>query len=287
MLLSMTGFGKAVAHLPNKKITVEIRTLNSKGLDLNLRIPSVYREKESAIRQMAAQGIQRGKADLAIYVEWIGVAGSPQINMELVKWYYNELKPVADELGANSDLLASILRMPEVVKSEREELGETEWLVLEKAIGEAVDHLNEFRAEEGRHLMEEFEKRVREILSSLEFCLQFEGARVSEIKSRLQAAIDQLEVQPDKNRLEQELIFYFEKLDVTEEKVRLRKHCDYFIETMNEKESQGRKLGFITQEMGREINTLGSKSNHAEMQKAVVSIKDELEKIKEQVLNIL
>jgi uncharacterized protein (TIGR00255 family) len=287
MLLSMTGFGKAVAHLPNKKITVEIRTLNSKGLDLNLRIPSVYREKESIIRQMAAQGIQRGKADLAIYMEWIGVAGSPQINMELVKWYYNELKPVADELGAHSDLLASILRMPEVVKSEREELNEEEWLALEKAIGKAVVHLNEFRAEEGMHLKIEFEKRVGEILKNLEHCLQYEGARVSEIKSRLQAAIDQLEVQPDKNRLEQELIFYFEKLDVTEEKVRLRKHCDYFLETMNEKESQGRKLGFITQEMGREINTLGSKSNHAEMQKAVVSMKDELEKIKEQVLNIL
>ena len=287
MLLSMTGFGKAVAHLPNKKITVEIRTLNSKGLDLNLRIPSVYREKESIIRQMAAQGIQRGKADLAIYVEWIGVAGSPQINMELVKWYYNELKPVADELGAHSDLLSSILRMPEVVKSEREELNEEEWLVLERAIGEAVAHLNEFRAEEGKHLKVEFEKRVGEILKNLEHCLQYESARVGEIKARLQAAIDQLEVQPDKNRLEQELIFYFEKLDVTEEKVRLSKHCDYFLETMNEKESQGRKLGFITQEMGREINTLGSKSNHAEMQKAVVGMKDELEKIKEQVLNIL
>jgi uncharacterized protein (TIGR00255 family) len=164
MLLSMTGFGKAVAHLPNKKITVEIRTLNSKGLDLNLRLPSVYREKESTIRQMAAQGIQRGKADLAVYVEWIGVSGSPQINMELVKWYFNELKPVADELGAHSDLLSSILRMPEVVKSEREELGEEEWRVLEKAIEEAIIHLNEFRAEEGRHLREEFEKRVQEIL---------------------------------------------------------------------------------------------------------------------------
>ena len=287
MLLSMTGFGKAVAHLPNKKITVEIRTLNSKGLDLNLRIPSVYPEKESIIRQMAAQGIQRGKADLAIYVEWIGVAGSPQINMELVKWYYNELKPVADDLGAQSDLLSSILRMPEVVKSEREELNEKEWLVLEKAISEAVVHLNEFRAEEGKHLKVEFEKRVGEILKNLEHCLQYESARVDEIKARLQAAIDQMDVQPDKNRLEQELIFYFEKLDVTEEKVRLSKHCDYFLETMNEKESQGRKLGFITQEMGREINTLGSKSNHAEMQKAVVGMKDELEKIKEQVLNIL
>lgn len=282
----MTGFGKAFLQLPNKKITVELKSLNSKGLDLNVRTPSIYREMELQIRNTIALKLERGKIDFSLYIEVTGEETSAKINVPIVKGYMNQMKnviPNADEV----ELMKMAVRMPDALKTEREELDKEEWSHIQKVINEALSNIDNFRTDEGASLEKEFQLRIGNIRSYMEQALVLDPERVQNIKDRLFTAIEELKVTVDENRFEQELIYYLEKLDITEEKVRLNNHLDYFLETMNNEGALGRKLGFITQEMGREINTMGSKSNHAEMQKLVVMMKDELEKIKEQVLNVL
>ena len=286
MILSMTGFGKASLQLSTKKITVEVKSLNSKGLDLNTRMPSVYRENELALRNLLAQKLERGKVDFSLFVEVTGEETSSKINAPIVKAYIAQMKailPNADE----TELMKMAVRMPDTMKTEREEIDPNEWKQIQTVIDEAIDNMLSFRTSEGASLEKEFILRIENIRSYMNQALALDPERVTAIKERLQTAIDELKVNVDTNRFEQELIYYLEKLDITEEKVRLTNHLDYFLQTLNGSEANGRKLGFITQEMGREINTMGSKSNHAEMQKLVVMMKDELEKIKEQVLNVL
>lgn len=282
----MTGFGKASLQLPTKKITVEIKSLNSKGLDLNMRMPSVYREMELALRQQLAQQLERGKVDFSLFVEVTGEETTTKINQPIVKAYMQQLALVAPQASA-AELLQMALRMPDTVKVEREEINETEWQEIQKIIDLAVKNLQQFRASEGASLENDFVERIATIRHLMQQTLALDSERISNIKERLQNNIAELQLQIDQNRFEQELIYYLEKLDITEEKTRLTNHLDYFLETINGKEANGRKLGFIAQEMGREINTMGSKSNHSGMQKWVVQMKDELEKIKEQVLNVL
>ena len=282
----MTGFGKATLQLPTKKITVEIKSLNSKGLDLNVRMPSVYREMELGLRNQISQSLERGKVDFSLYIEVTGEETSTKVNAPIVKAYISQMReilPSADE----TELMKMAVRMPDALKTERDEIDENEWKQILTVIDEALANINTFRTAEGASLEKEFQLRIANIRSFMEQALELDPERVANIKSKLQTAIDELKVTVDENRFEQELIYYLEKLDITEEKVRLTNHLDYFIETLNGNEANGRKLGFITQEMGREINTMGSKSNHAGMQKLVVQMKDELEKIKEQVLNVL
>lgn len=282
----MTGFGKASLQLSTKKITVEVKSLNSKGLDLNTRMPSVYRENELTLRNLLAQKLERGKVDFSLFVEVTGEETSSKINAPIVKAYISQMKailPNADE----TELMKMAVRMPDVLKTEREEIDENEWKQIQTVIDEAIENMVSFRISEGASLEKEFTLRVENIRSYMNQALALDPERIANIKERLQTAIDELKVNVDANRFEQELIYYLEKLDITEEKVRLTNHLDYFLQTLNGSEANGRKLGFITQEMGREINTMGSKSNHAEMQKLVVMMKDELEKIKEQVLNVL
>ena len=282
----MTGFGKAFMKLPNKKITVEIKSLNSKGLDLNVRTPSVYREMELQIRNTIAQRLERGKIDFSLYIEVTGEETSAKINVPIVKGYINQMKeviPNADE----TELMKMAVRMPDSLKTEREELDKTEWLQIEKVINEALDNISTFRSDEGLSLEKEFELRISNIENLMNEAVSYDAERVETVKTRLRTALEELKATIDENRFEQELIFYLEKYDITEERVRLENHLNYFIETIAGTEANGRKLGFITQEIGREINTMGSKSNHSEMQKLVVMMKDELEKIKEQVLNVL
>lgn len=286
MILSMTGFGKASLQLSTKKITVEVKSLNSKGLDLNTRMPSVYRENELALRNLLAQKLERGKVDFSLFVEVTGEETSSKINAPIVKAYIAQMKailPNADE----TELMKMAVRMPDTMKTEREEIDPNEWKQIQTVIDEAIENMLSFRTSEGASLEKEFTLRIENIRSYMNQALALDPERVTAIKERLQTAIDELKVNVDTNRFEQELIYYLEKLDITEEKVRLTNHLDYFLQTLNGSEANGRKLGFITQEMGREINTMGSKSNHAEMQKLVVMMKDELEKIKEQVLNVL
>ena len=286
MIQSMTGFGKAFLQLPNKKITVELKSLNSKGLDLNVRTPSIYREMELQIRNTIAQKLERGKIDFSLYIEVTGEETSAKINVPIVKGYINQIKEVIPNADA-TELMKMAVRMPDALKTEREELDKEEWKHIEGVINEALNNIANFRSDEGASLEKEFQLRIANIRSYMEQALELDPERVQNIKERLFTAIEELKVTVDENRFEQELIYYLEKLDITEEKVRLTNHLDYFLETMNNEGALGRKLGFITQEMGREINTMGSKSNHAEMQKLVVMMKDELEKIKEQVLNVL
>ncbi|MFY8214476.1 MAG: YicC/YloC family endoribonuclease [Flavobacterium sp.] len=286
MIQSMTGFGKASLQLAAKKITVEVKSLNSKGLDLNVRIPSVYREMELGLRNEVAARLERGKIDLAVYIELTGEQTSTKINVPIVQAYMQQMKavlPQADE----TELMKMAVRMPDALKTEREEIDENDWLEIQKVIQEALANIAQFRVDEGASLEKEFTLRIGNIRRYMQEALALDPERVQAIKDRLQTAIAELQVQVDENRFEQELIYYLEKLDITEEKVRLTNHLDYFIETLQGAEANGRKLGFITQEMGREINTMGSKANHATMQKLVVQMKDELEKIKEQVLNVL
>jgi uncharacterized protein (TIGR00255 family) len=286
MIQSMTGFGKAFMQLSNKKITVEIKSLNSKGLDLNVRTPSVYREMELQIRNTIAQRLDRGKIDFSLYIEVTGEETSAKINVPIIKGYINQMKeviPNADE----TELMKMAVRMPDSLKTEREELDKTEWLQIEKVINEALDNISTFRSDEGLSLEKEFVLRISNIENLMNKAVSYDAERVETVKTRLRTALEELEATVDENRFEQELIFYLEKYDITEERVRLGNHLNYFLETMQNKEALGRKLGFITQEIGREINTMGSKSNHTEMQKLVVQMKDELEKIKEQVLNVL
>ena len=286
MIQSMTGFGKASLQLAAKKITVEVKSLNSKGLDLNVRIPSVYREMELGLRNDVAARLERGKIDLSIYIELTGEQTSTKINVPIVHAYMQQMKavlPQADE----TELMKMAVRMPDALKTEREEIDENDWEEIQKVIQQALANIAQFRIDEGASLEKEFELRIGNIRRYMQEALALDPERVQAIKDRLQTAISELQVQVDANRFEQELIYYLEKLDITEEKVRLTNHLDYFIETLKGAEANGRKLGFITQEMGREINTMGSKANHATMQKLVVQMKDELEKIKEQVLNVL
>ena len=286
MILSMTGFGKASLQLETKKITVEVKSLNSKGLDLNTRMPSVYRENELALRNLLALKLERGKVDFSLYVEVTGEDTSSKINAPIVKAYMAQLKTILPNAD-DTELMKMAIRMPDTMKTEREEIDENEWKQIQIVIDEAIENMLSFRTSEGASLEKEFTLRIENIRSYMNQALVLDPERVNNIKERLQTAIDELKVNVDTNRFEQELIYYLEKLDITEEKVRLTNHLDYFLQTLNGSEANGRKLGFITQEMGREINTMGSKSNHAGMQKLVVMMKDELEKIKEQVLNVL
>jgi uncharacterized protein (TIGR00255 family) len=286
MIQSMTGFGKATLQLPNKKITVEIKSLNSKGLDLNVRTPSVYREKELGLRNQIALQLERGKIDFSLFIEAAGEDVSTKINVGILQAYMEQLKNL--EPNASSlELMKLAISMPDVLKTEREEIDLEEWKKILTVVDEALQNIVSFRVSEGASLEKEFLLRVANIRWFMDEAVSFDAERVTTVKTRLRTALEELKVNVDENRFEQELIFYLEKYDITEEKVRLSNHLNYFVETLNGNEANGRKLGFITQEMGREINTMGSKSNHTEMQKLVVMMKDELEKIKEQVLNVL
>jgi len=286
MIQSMTGFGKASLQLPTKKITVEIKSLNSKGLDLNVRMPSVYREMELGLRNQISQQLERGKVDFSLYIEVTGEETSTKVNAPIVKAYIAQMRDILPDAD-NTELMKMAVRMPDALKTERDEIDENEWKQIQTVINEALVGINQFRNDEGKALEAEFVNRIGNIRSLMNEAVSYDTERVETVKNRLRTALDELKANVDENRFEQELIFYLEKYDITEEKVRLGNHLDYFIETVNGKEANGRKLGFITQEMGREINTMGSKSNHTEMQKLVVMMKDELEKIKEQVLNVL
>ncbi|UUV22817.1 YicC/YloC family endoribonuclease [Paenimyroides aestuarii] len=282
----MTGFGKASVQLPLKKITVEIKSLNSKNLDLNVRLPQPYREKELEIRNQIAQQLERGKVECSVYIEVTGEETSSTINAPIVKAYIAQMKSIIPDADA-TELMKMAVRMPDALKVERCELDEQEWKEIEKVLHQAIKNINEFRQQEGEKLGNDFAQRIENIRTAMHEVASYEEERITNVKERLQQNLKELEVAVDESRYAQEIIYYIEKLDINEEKVRLTNHLDYFVETMNAKEHAGRKLGFIAQEMGREINTMGSKSNHAEMQKLVVKMKDELEKIKEQVLNIL
>lgn len=286
----MTGFGKVTAELPSKKVTVEIKALNSKQLDLSTRIPSIYKEKEMQIRSLLLQSLERGKVEFNIFIEYIGKDTPTQINLAAVENYYNQIKNIADKLniGLPADWFQTLLRMPDVIKTEAQDANEEEWDVVEKAIKEAVEHLCDFRIQEGIMLQKLFEQKIANIARLLSEVELYEKERIEKVKNRIMDNLAKIAGQDyDKNRFEQEMIYYIEKLDVNEEKSRLDNHLKYFISTMGNGHGQGKKLGFIAQEMGREINTLGSKANESNMQILVVKMKDELEKIKEQVLNIL
>ena len=292
MILSMTGYGKAVVAYKEKKINVEVKSLNSKSLDLSARIAPLYREKEMDIRRLIAQKLERGKVDFSLWVEKETTIDATPINAALVENYYHQIKSIAANTGIPepSDWFTTLLRMPDVTtKTEVEVLEEEEWHAAKQAITEALDKLIEFRTQEGAALQKKFTEKIDNITALLKSIEPFEKSRVPKIKDKIIDGLKQIpEVDYDKNRLEQELIYYIEKLDISEEKQRLSNHLKYFRETMNESgHGVGKKLGFISQEMGREINTTGSKSNQAEMQNIVVKMKDELEQIKEQVLNAL
>lgn len=288
MLLSMTGFGKSNGVFESKKVSVEIRSLNSKGLDLSLKIASPYRDLETAIRKMLSENLDRGKVDVGIFIESTNESLNNIINNEVATKYYSAIKKLNESWGeAPQDYLSIVLRMPEVLNTQTAELTEEEKKWILNLVNETCGKLNDFRAQEGAALKKEFELRIGEIRSLLNQIEAFEDIRILQIKERIHKGLKELEHPGlDQNRLEQEMIFYLEKLDVSEEKMRLTNHLNYFIETMNSPLS-GKKLGFIAQELGREINTLGSKSNHGDMQRLVVEMKDNLEKIKEQVLNTL
>lgn len=291
MLLSMTGFGKSTVELSNKKITVEIKSLNSKQLDLSMRVAPLLREKEMEFRNIVSRRVERGKVEVNIYVETIQAEASMQFNVPILKAYKQQIDNVASELGipTPADWYSVLLRFPETLKTETTALVTNEDSdAAMQALNEAIDALTQYRSAEGAKLEEFFKLRIERIGNLLADIPQYEVERVERIRSRIIDNLSQLpQVEYDRSRLEQEMIFYIEKLDINEEKQRLTQHLNYFIETLNLGHGQGKKLGFISQEMGREINTLGSKSNHAEMQKIVVKMKDELEQIKEQVLNVL
>lgn len=290
MIQSMTGFGKSIAELSSKKITIEIKSLNSKQLDLSVRMPSIYKEQELNIRGLIARRLERGKVELSVYVENTGKETVTQINQNILEAYYNQIKRTSENLGiaVPSDWFQVLLRLPDVLKYEAQEADETEWNTVLSSVNSAVDQLVEFRKQEGLMLEKLFSEKIENIKSLLTKIEQFENERIEKVKTRIVEALGKIEnFDYDKNRFEQEMIYYIEKLDINEEKSRLTNHLKYFIQTIKEGTGQGKKLGFIAQEIGREINTMGSKSNHAEMQQIVVQMKDELEQIKEQVLNVL
>ena len=285
MIQSMTGFGKHVVQLPNKKITVEIKSLNSKSIDLNARMPSSYREKELELRKLVANSLLRGKVDFNLYVELTGDTTSTQVNEVAVKQYMNQLKKIAD--GDDLRLLEMALRFPDAMKTDKEDIDEEEYEAIKEALQGALVEINEFRSEEGNVLEKDFLDRITSLNKLLEEVIAIDPDRQATIRERLEKAVQDLKADVDENRFEQELIYYLEKYDITEEKVRLANHLDYFSKTLQSDDSNGKKLGFISQEIGREINTIGSKANFAPMQQIVVQMKDELEKIKEQMLNVL
>ncbi|MCM1292612.1 MAG: YicC family protein [Bacteroides sp.] len=292
MLLSMTGFGKAMAELPNRKITVEIKSLNSKQLDLSMRLSAIFREKEMEMRNYVARNLERGKVEANIFIESTGTESAVQLNLPLLEEYKKQIMQMAGALDIPepADWYSVLLRMPDAMKSDSgsQAADETDFEAVSKALAEAVEHLLDHRRAEGKKLEDFFALRIGRIRDLLAQIPQYETQRVEHIRSRIEDHLSSLPaVDYDRSRLEQEMIFYIEKLDINEEKQRLAQHLDYFIETMNGNRGQGKKLGFIAQEMGREINTLGSKSNHADMQRLVVKMKDELEQIKEQVLNVM
>ena len=285
MIQSMTGYGKAVLQLPTKKITIEVKSLNSKNLDLNTRMPSYYREKELGIRKQLASSLVRGKVDFSIYVEMTGEETQTVINKQVVGSYIKELKELSE--GNEIQFLEIAMRLPDALQTVREEIDENEWEQISIGINTAIDEIVKYRKDEAFSLEADFRERIQNIKDALVEIERLDEERMDHVKDRLRKAIDELSVTIDENRFEQELIYYLEKLDINEEKVRLANHLDYFLEELNNEKSDGKKLGFIVQEIGREVNTTGSKSNYATMQQVVVQMKNELEKIKEQVLNIL
>ena len=285
MIQSMTGYGKAVIQLSTKKISIEIKSLNSKNLDLNVRMPSIYREKEMAIRKQLAKVLLRGKIDFGLFVEITGEDSFSKINQVIVKDYISQLAEIVD--GNKTELLKMAVSMPDALKKEREEIDQEEYEIILKTINEALDAIVTYRNDEGKALEKDILTRSENISKLLSEILALDPERIILVKERLHKALSDLKEEVDANRFEQELIYYLEKYDITEEKVRLENHLQYFEDALNSSDSNGKKLGFICQEIGREINTIGSKSNHALMQQLVVQMKDELEKIKEQILNVL
>ena len=291
MIKSMTGYGKSLAEFPGYNLTIECRTLNSKQLDLNMRIPQQFRSKEIDLRRVVANELYRGKVDFSISFEEGKQNNTPKINTERVLEYFQELKELSGELNdvPEGGFLPIITRFPEVFYTPETELNDDDWILIEEKILSTLNLVNEFRAQEGAILEKDFRMRIQNILDLLEKVPQYEEARIGKIRERIESSLEQYfsDVRYDENRLEQEIIFYIEKLDITEEKIRLKKHCDYFVEILDTEETVGKKLAFVLQEIGREINTLGSKANDAMLQKLVVLMKDELEKLKEQMLNVL
>jgi len=287
----MTGYGKAESILPDKKLTIEVRSLNSKQLDTNTRLPSLYKEKELEIRKIIASSLERGKVECSFFYELSEEAPSGSINEPVVRNYYQQLSRISGELGlkASQELLAMVMRMPDTIRNERTELEAEEWEMVKVSLEQALGQVNGFRLQEGKSLDKDLRERVAAISARLKEVEELEGERIARIKERIGNNLAEFlgKEEKDENRFEQELIFYMEKLDISEEKVRLANHCSYFLETMENDGPVGKKLGFISQEMGREINTLGSKANHADIQRLVVEMKDELERIKEQILNVL
>jgi len=289
MIQSMTGFGRATLILPQKKITVEVKSLNSKQVDINIRIPSFYKEKELQVRSLLSSTLRRGKIELSIFVENTGADSQYRINKDLVDMYMNSLQEFGNEKVSAGELLSIAMRLPDAMKVEREEIDAEEWKAVIGVVKEAVEALVDYRKAEGLSLENDIKEQITTINALHNEVPKYEEERINTIKERISTKLTDVlqSVDFDHNRLEQEMIYFIEKLDISEEKVRLKNHCAYFIETMDSKESNGKKLGFISQELGREINTMGSKANHTEIQKLVVQMKDALEKIKEQVLNVL
>ncbi|MEI8224811.1 MAG: DUF1732 domain-containing protein [Bacteroidota bacterium] len=287
----MTGYGKAIAEAPQKKITIEIKSLNSKQLDLNTKLPWLYKEKEPEIRNLISQRLDRGKIEFTIYCDMLDDEVVTVINKSAVRNYYNQFKEIAAELKIDLDdqIFTAIMKLPDTLKTEKPEISEKEWEIVKNQIIESITMLDLYRIEEGNSIMTDLKKCIGKILSFLETVETFEAGRITKIREKLMALLEENLGQEnlDKNRFEQELIFYLEKYDINEEKVRLKTHCDYFLETVNTPSPNGKILNFIAQEIGREINTIGSKANDASIQKLVVMMKDELEKIKEQTLNVL
>lgn len=289
MIQSMTGFGKATTELKKKRVIIEIRTLNSKNLDVNFRMPSTYKKNELSWRKLMAKSLRRGKVDVMINVQNSESSSSVNLNQNLIKSYVSDMQnilPLREEID-NAKLLEIAMTLPDALISKEDESTEDENLQIEEGINSAVNQVLEFRKQEGKHLMDEFENNVNQIATNLKTIEDIDGERIDRLRARIKTAISELKVDYDQNRFEQELIYYIEKYDISEEKSRLKSHINYFRETLTSKESNGKKLNFISQEMGREINTIGSKANYAEMQNLVVEMKDQLEKIKEQLLNIL
>lgn len=295
MIKSMTGYGKAEATIETGKITVEFRSLNGKTADISIKTPLLPKDKEIAVRQKIANELQRGNIDMFMTFEPNAADSAKQINIELALEYYSQIQELGDKIGAvnlwtqnPNDLIATILRMPEVMDAKKQDIITDEnWPVVEACIDEALAHINAFRSQEGEVLYSDVTSKVRNIMELSSQVEAYEKERVEAIREKILSRFEELKAEPDQSRLEQEMIFYIEKLDINEEKVRLRQHCRYFLDTIDNEPYPGKKLGFIAQEMGREINTTGSKANHTEIQKIVVKMKDELEKIKEQSLNIL
>ncbi|HLV13645.1 MAG TPA: YicC/YloC family endoribonuclease [Xanthomarina sp.] len=285
MIHSMTGYGKSILQLPTKKISIEIKSLNSKNLDLNARMPSIYREKELSLRKLIGTELERGKIDFSLYVEMTGEESTTQLNKTVIRQYMKQLKEIVD--GDETELLKMAVRFPDTLNTERDDIDEDEWAAILEEVKVALKNIQIYRLDEGKVLEADFRMRLNNIEALLEQVISMDPERIAGVRERLRKGVEELKEKVDENRFEQELVYYIEKFDITEEKVRLKNHLDYFHSALNSADSNGKKLGFIAQELGREINTIGSKSNYAAMQQLVVQMKDELEKIKEQLLNVL